>query len=186
MKNCIFKGYYLKVQFFSNLSETIFYLVLLYLRLLYILSCSISSTLTRLKPLKVSISYIEILKNRIFEGHYQKPQFSQIYQKQLFTLFSLYLWYLYIRLVIIINIDTIKATESLHISHWNFEKSYFKGFWNNNFSQICQKQLFYFVSIICTLCCSLLSTLTQLKAVKVSIFYIQILKNRTFKGHYLK
>ena len=34
---------------------------------------------------------------------------------------------MYIELVIIINIDKIKATESLHILHSNSEKSYFKG-----------------------------------------------------------
>ena len=34
---------------------------------------------------------------------------------------------MYIELVIIINIDKIKATESFHILHSNSEKSYFKG-----------------------------------------------------------
>ena len=89
------------------------------------LNGSLSSILTRLKQLKVSIFYIQIQKNSISKGHYLKPQFSRVYQKQLFTLSYLYLWYLYTTLSIIINIDKIKATESLHILHSNSEKSYF-------------------------------------------------------------
>ena len=49
------------------------------------------------------------------------------YQKHFFTLSLLYLWYLYKKLFIIINIDKSKAIESLYILYTTSDKSNFKG-----------------------------------------------------------
>ena len=56
---------------------------------------------------------------------------------------------MYIELVIMINIDKIKATESLHILHSNSEKSYFKGHYlKPQFLSYLPEKIYYLIFIV--------------------------------------
>ena len=50
----------------------------------------INVNIDKIKTIESKV-YIQILKNCIFKGHYLNPQSSQTYQKQFFTVSSIYL-----------------------------------------------------------------------------------------------